>query len=177
MIDKQSQQHKKIRKLILFSILFILIAVALKHKQYYAEFEFYKEFDYTPFAEENDKFTENEWLFGDDCPDEDEEILWWTVIRKEEDLKYCAPAINAVDFSDINLNEHNVLLCIDRKINSISYTKDAQFPYLPKKYGEAVVHFNKKYSGRKVFVYLIDKDMPLKVERKVCMAALCKIDY
>ena len=124
-------------------------------------------------SENNKRYIQNMWTFSGN--DDTECMLWWTIIRNNNDLKYM-PVLNNISLDEVNFDKYNVVICINRKINKICYHKEPQFPFIPKTPTTATIHFNVHEELNTIFVYLIKKEEPLRVDYKLPMKSQCIID-
>lgn len=156
----------------------VVVVFALYTKQYNVKITLFKELESDLLVEESRENFEDSWTFSANYINESD-ILWWTVIRCENDIndkKKMIPTIYSVNFSEIDFDNYNAVICVNRKINKIQYVKSTYFPFFPKNNGLATVHFSKEYMKNKIYVYLIKKDEPLRVEYKLPMEVQCVID-
>lgn len=88
---------------------------------------------------------------------------WWEVIRSKNELLNYNKYLNLdlAKIEDINFNKNAIILSNGRKINKIIYRKTIVF--LPDYSG--IAYLQDKFNKNIVFVYLIDKDEKLFVDR------------
>ncbi|GEM_PF-2959799 len=158
---------------LLIIILIIFSIFILKNKEYKVKFIFLKTVVSDTTSENNKRYIQNMWTFSGN--DDTECMLWWTIIRNNNDLKYM-PVLNNISLDEVNFDKYNVVICINRKINKICYHKEPQFPFIPKTPTTATIHFNVHEELNTIFVYLIKKEEPLRVDYKLPMKSQCIID-
>lgn len=92
---------------------------------------------------------------------------WWEVIRNEKELqehnKYLK--LNLKNLSDVDFNNNAIVISNGRKINKIVYRKQSVFfPFIIYNYS-GIAYLQKDFHLNTVFVYLIDANKKLFVDR------------
>lgn len=92
---------------------------------------------------------------------------WWEVIRSKEELisynKYIDLDLEKIE--NVDFNKNAIIISNGRKINKIVYRKSSNFfPFIIYNYS-GIAYLQNEFNKNTVFVYLIDIDKKLFVDR------------